>query len=88
MRVKLKRGKKGGFFTKRRGELGIELDSNNRIMSLAAPADKSELRIDDYILEVDSIPLGSEMLVTVMEQNSLKGPEHELRVRREKEPGS
>ena len=73
MRIKVTREKKGGMFTKRRGELGIELDSNNRVMSLIAPADKSGLRIDDYILEVDGIALGSTMLVTVMETNKLKG---------------
>lgn len=86
MRITLTREKKGGFFTKRRGELGIELDSNNRIMSLNAPASKSELRIDDYILEVDNIVLGDQMLVNVMEDNNLKGPQHELRIRRVKQP--
>ena len=88
MRIKVTRETKGGMFTKRRGELGIELDSNNRVMSLIAPADKSGLRIDDYILEVDGIALGSTMLVTVMETNKLKGPTHDLRIRREKQPGA
>lgn len=63
-----------------------ELDPDNRVVSVLAPASTSGLRVGDWILEVDGHALGSDMLVSVLEKNSLRGPDHELRIRREKEP--
>jgi len=66
--------------------LHSELDPDNRVVSVLPPASNSDLRVGDYILEVDGFPLGSDMLVTVLEKNGLKGPDHELRIRRENAP--
>ena len=65
--------------------LRSELDPDNRVVSVLAPASTSGLRVGDFILEVDGHALGSDMLVSVLEKNGLKGPDHELRIRREKE---
>jgi hypothetical protein len=84
MRVQVNR-KKGAMamLSRRPGRLGIELDPDNRVVSLMPPASGSGLQIGDYILEVDGFPLGEEMLVTILEKNQLRGPEHQLRIRRE-----
>jgi C-terminal processing protease CtpA/Prc len=84
MRIKVNRKKAAmAMLSRRPGRLGIELDPDNRIVSLMSPATGSGLQIGDYILEVDGFPLGEEMLVTILDKNNLRGPEHELRIRRE-----
>jgi C-terminal processing protease CtpA/Prc len=89
MRIKVNR-KKGAMamLSRRPGRLGIELDPDNRVVSLMPPATSSDLQIGDYILEVDGFALGEEMLVTILDKNNLRGPEHELRIRREIAAGS
>ena len=84
MRVHVNR-KKGAMtmLSRRPGRIGIELDPDNRVVSLMPPASSSSLQIGDYILEIDGFALGEEMLVTILEKNNLVGPKHELRIRRE-----
>lgn len=74
--------KKAGLISRRPGKLGIELDPDNRIVSLVAPAADSLLRVGDFIIDVDGHELGTDMLITVIEKNGLKGPEHVMRIRR------
>lgn len=81
MRIQIVR-KKSGLISRRPGKLGIELDPDNRIVSLLPPANASDLKVGDFILEVDGFPLGEDMLIAVIEKNGLKGPAHEMRIRR------
>lgn len=74
--------KKKSFMSSRPGKLGIELDPDNRIVSLIGSAADSDLKPGDFILEVDGFELGDEMLVAVLEKNNLTGPKHVLKIRR------
>lgn len=81
MRVKLTRKKT--MFTGRTKKLGIELDADNCVVSLQPPASGSDLRVGDYILEIDGHELGVKLLVDVLEEFNLqKQQSNELRIRR------
>ena len=81
MRITLTRKKT--MLTRRTRKLGIELDADNCVVSLLPPASGSELRIGDYILEIDGHELGVKLLVDVLEEFNLnKNPSNELRIRR------
>ena len=81
MRIKI--GRKKTLLTRRAMKLGIELDSDNKVIALEKPASNSGLREGDYILEIDGHELGVKLLVEVLEEHQLtKKSENELRIRR------
>ena len=69
MRVKIHRKK--NMLTRRTMRLGIELDSDNKVIGLEPPASKSDLRVGDYILEIDGVELGVKLLVEVLDEHQL-----------------
>ena len=67
--------------------MGIELDEDNCIVSLVAPANTTAMQPGDYILSVDGHELGKTLLIDVLEAHKLmSNTEHVFRLRRPPHP--